>query len=104
MDISGSTVEIIRGTISNVGKISPITMLFSAMVFSVIILSNRRKLPGSLIALIAAIATAFFTPLAESGVAVISNVPNGSTGHCRASLGSHNYFITFASCARHGDR
>lgn len=77
IDTHGSTIHKLYMLATQFSELQLPTLLFSIAVFAIIILANRRKLPGSLIALIAAILTTYVTGLGHAGIEVVSNVPHG---------------------------
>ncbi len=77
LDIHGNTVQKAVGMVQNFGHIDPITVFFAGFSLALIILTNKRKLPGSLIALAAGILTTYALSLQEKGLAVVENVPGG---------------------------
>ena len=61
----------------NATRIDPLTVGLSAATIAIIIIANRRKLPGSLIALCAAISAAFLLNLEAKGLSVVPDFPGG---------------------------
>ncbi|PID98731.1 sulfate transporter [Candidatus Saccharibacteria bacterium] len=77
LDLSGTTLEKLGGLASNIGDVSILTLWFSLSIFAIILIANKRKLPGSLIAIVAAMLVTFVLHLEEQGIAVIQAIPSG---------------------------
>jgi SulP family sulfate permease len=77
LDLHGTALHKLVELPSQLSSIHTLTIIFSMVVFALVILTNRRHLPGSLLALIGAmIVTAAFR-LDQEGLRVVGQVPSG---------------------------
>lgn len=77
--VSGGTVSKLVATVRGIPSVQPVTVLVSAAVIVLVVgirLVNRR-IPGALIAVVAAIAVSRLADLAGHGVTILGHVPQG---------------------------
>jgi high affinity sulfate transporter 1 len=78
-DGSGSTLEKFATTVSHLGDTDPATVAVSGGVLGVILVCRAidRRIPGALLAVVAAIAASWHWDLAADGVATLGPIPGG---------------------------
>ena len=97
INFNGDIIASLNMLISNLDNINWLSLIFSLFVLVIVVIANKRRLPGELIGLVIAVLAMKIANLERFGISVVGKIPSGLPTVSIPDLSIENIAVIFTS-------
>lgn len=97
INFNGDIIASLNMLVSNLDNINWLSLIFSLFVLVIVVIANKRRLPGELIGLVIAVLAMKIANLERFGISVVGKIPSGLPTVSIPDLSIENIAVIFTS-------